>query len=98
MSSIKVNGESAECRASFNADEGHHPFDLYGISKKEAEDALLALAEETGMEVVLIRTPLVYGPEVKANFQSMMSWLKWGLPLSLGAIDNRHSLWFLFIT
>ncbi|BBM03810.1 SDR family oxidoreductase [Microbulbifer sp. GL-2] len=92
LSSIKVNGESTDGRAPFSADEECHPSDPYSISKKEAEDNLLALAQETGMEVVIIRPPLIYGPGVRANFQSMMSWLKKGIPLPLGSIDNQRSL------
>ncbi|WP_444904927.1 UDP-glucose 4-epimerase family protein [Microbulbifer sp. CnH-101-E] len=92
LSSIKVNGESTTGRGPFTAEEPSNPVDPYGISKKEAEDALLALAEETGLEVVIIRPPLVYGPGVKANFQSMMRWLQKGIPLPLGSINNRRSL------
>ncbi|WP_444939332.1 UDP-glucose 4-epimerase family protein [Microbulbifer sp. JMSA002] len=92
LSSIKVNGESTTGRGPFTAEEPSNPVDPYGISKKEAEDALLALAEETGLEVVVIRPPLVYGPGVKANFQSMMRWLQKGIPLPLGSINNRRSL------
>ncbi|WP_444957965.1 UDP-glucose 4-epimerase family protein [Microbulbifer sp. ZKSA002] len=92
LSSIKVNGESTDNRLPFIADEQCDPTDPYGISKKEAEDALLELAESTEMEVVIIRPPLVYGPGVKANFQAMMRWLTKGIPLPLGAIHNRRSL------
>ena len=67
--------------------------DPYGISKAEAEAALRALASETGMEVVVIRPPLVYGPGVKANFLRMATALARGVPLPLGAIEhNRRSL------
>ncbi|MCX2545075.1 SDR family oxidoreductase [Pseudomonas sp. COW5] len=92
ISSIKVNGESTERGKPFTADDPAHPTDPYGVSKFEAEDALKALARETGMEVVIIRPPLVYGPGVKANFLSMLNWLDRGIPLPLGAIDNRRSL------
>ncbi|WP_444931359.1 UDP-glucose 4-epimerase family protein [Microbulbifer sp. SSSA002] len=92
LSSIKVNGESTDNRAPFNADEQCEPLDPYGLSKKEAEEALLELAGSSGMEVVIIRPPLIYGPGVKANFQSMMRWLSRGVPLPLGAINNRRSL------
>jgi len=68
------------------------PTDPYGLSKYEAEQGLLALAKETDMEVVIIRPPLVYGPGVRANFASMMSWVKKGVPLPFGAIDNTRSL------
>lgn len=92
ISSIKVNGEGTPVGRPYRADDVPAPQDPYGISKQEAEQALLALAEETGMEVVVIRPVLVYGPGVKANFRSMMSWLCKGIPLPLGAIHNKRSL------
>jgi len=92
ISSIKVNGEGTPVGVPYLADGQPAPADPYGISKMEAEQGLRALAAETGMEVVIIRPPLVYGPGVKANFLSMMSWLHKGVPLPLGAIDNRRSL------
>lgn len=92
ISSIKVNGESTERDKPFTADDPANPTDPYGVSKFEAEEALKMLALETGMEVVIIRPPLVYGPGVKANFLSMLNWLDKGIPLPLGAIDNRRSL------
>lgn len=91
ISSIKVNGEGTE-GTPYVADEPPAPLDPYGISKMEAETGLRSLAEETGMEVVIIRPVLVYGPGVKANFRSMMKWLCMGVPLPLGAIHNRRSL------
>jgi nucleoside-diphosphate-sugar epimerase len=92
ISSIKVNGEQTPLDTPFAADDDPAPSDAYGISKHEAEQGLLALAEDTGMEVVIIRPPLVYGPGVKANFLSMMRWVHKGVPLPLGAIHNRRSL------
>jgi nucleoside-diphosphate-sugar epimerase len=92
ISSIKVNGESTNIGQPFRADDTPTPVDAYGISKREAEDALKRLAKETGMEVVIIRPPLVYGEGVKANFYSMMRWLDKGVPLPLGAIHNQRSL------
>lgn len=92
ISSIKVNGESTATGQAFTADSVPAPADPYGVSKYEAEEGLKQLGRETGMEVVIIRPPLVYGPGVKANFLSMMQWLNKGLPLPLGAIDNRRSL------
>ncbi|WP_445005922.1 UDP-glucose 4-epimerase family protein [Halomonas mongoliensis] len=92
ISSIKVNGEQTSADRPFQADDTPAPSDPYGISKHEAEQGLLALAEETGMEVVIIRSPLVYGPGVKANFASLMRWLQKGVPLPLGAIHNQRSL------
>ena len=93
LSSIKVNGESTEVGQAFSVDDVPAPKDSYGISKHEAEQLLRQVAAETGMEVVIIRSPLVYGPGVKANFQSMMRWLLSGVPLPLAAVtENRRSL------
>lgn len=92
ISSIKVNGESTAPGKPYCAESQPAPVDPYGISKLEAELALRALAAETGLEVVIIRPPLVYGPGVKANFLSMMRWLSKGIPLPLGAVHNRRSL------
>ena len=96
ISSIKVNGECTDLGHPFTADQIPVPSDPYGVSKYEAEMGLRALSEETGMEVVIIRSPLVYGPGVKANFLSMMNWLRRGIPLPLGSVTkNRRS--FVFI-
>ena len=92
VSSIKVNGEATQLGFPFTADDAPAPIDAYGVSKMEAEQGLLALSAQTGMEVVIIRPPLVYGPGVKANFAAMMHWLQRGIPLPLGAIHNRRSL------
>lgn len=83
---------SAENLVAFREDDAPDPQDAYAISKWEAEQGLMALARETGMEVVFIRPPLVYGPGVKANFLSMMRWLDKGVPLPFGAIHNKRSL------
>jgi UDP-glucose 4-epimerase len=90
--SIKVNGESTQPGAPFKADDAPAPLDAYGVSKMEAEQGLRELAGQTGIEVIIIRPPLVYGPGVKANFAAMMHWLKRGVPLPLGAIHNQRSL------
>ncbi|WP_373976010.1 SDR family oxidoreductase [Chitinibacter sp. SCUT-21] len=92
ISSIKVNGEGTKLGQPFRADDIAAPLDPYGISKSEAEQGLLQLANDTGLEVVIIRPPLVYGPGVKANFASMMKWLCKGVPLPLGAVQNKRSL------
>ncbi len=92
LSSIKVNGEQTSLGQPYSADAMPAPLDAYGVSKLEAEQALRALAVETGMEVVIIRPVLVYGPGVSANFHSMMRWLAKGVPLPLGAIHNLRSL------
>lgn len=92
LSSIKVNGEMSEKGRPFSADDIPHPQDSYGISKFEAETGLLKLAAETGLEVIIIRPPLIYGPGVQANFRSMMKWVYRGVPLPFGVTDNLRSL------
>ncbi|MBA3536188.1 MAG: SDR family oxidoreductase [Tatlockia sp.] len=91
ISSIKVNGESTFANKPFSADDLPNPQDPYAISKYEAEQGLQELAAKTGMEVVIIRPPLVYGPGVKGNFQRMLFWLQKGLPIPLGAVTNKRS-------
>jgi nucleoside-diphosphate-sugar epimerase len=91
LSSVKVNGEFTASGKPFTAHQAA-PQDAYGISKWEAELGLREISAQTGMEVVIIRPPLVYGPGVKANFLTMMRWLKRGIPLPLGAISNQRSL------
>lgn len=92
VSSIKVNGEETRPGHPYSADSVANPQDPYGQSKLEAEQALFAVAAETGLEVVVVRPPLVYGPGVKANFASLMGVLRRRLPLPFAAIDNRRSL------
>jgi nucleoside-diphosphate-sugar epimerase len=90
VSSVKVNGERTGERP-FTEDGAPRPEDAYGVSKWEAEQALSRIAAETGLEVVVLRPPLVYGPGVKGNFLRIMSLVARGMPLPLGAIDNRRS-------
>lgn len=92
MSSIKVNGEQTQPGFSFSADDVPAPVDPYGITKYEAEQGLWRLSEETGIEVVIIRPVLVYGPGVKANFFNMMKWIYRGIPLPFGSFHNNRSL------
>jgi nucleoside-diphosphate-sugar epimerase len=92
VSSIKVNGEATPLLRPFRADDPPHPMDPYGLSKWEAEQAVRQVGADSGLEVVVVRPPLVYGPGVRANFRSMMKWLHRGVPLPFGAIDNRRSL------
>ncbi len=92
ISSIKVNGEHTSSNIPFRAEDIPAPEDAYGVSKLEAEQGLFALARKTGMEVVIIRSPLVYGPGVKGNFASMVRWVRKGMPLPLGALHNKRSL------
>ncbi len=93
LSSIKVNGEASLPGKPFTADDIPNPEDAYAISKFEAEQALFEIADQSGMQVVIIRCPLVYGEGVKANFQTLMKLVRSGLPLPLGAVtENRRSL------
>nr|WP_321269493.1 NAD-dependent epimerase/dehydratase family protein [uncultured Tolumonas sp.] len=92
LSSIKVNGEITLPGVPFTEKLVGPPTDPYGLSKFEAEQALLALAAECKMEVVIVRPPLIYGPGVKANFARMIRWVRAGIPLPLAAVDNRRSL------
>lgn len=92
ISSIKVNGEITSSDSSFSPDDSFIPTDPYGLSKYEAEQQLLKLVKETGMEVVIIRPPLVYAIGVKGNFASLIKWMQRGVPLPFGAIHNQRSL------
>lgn len=92
ISSIKVNGEGTRPGRPFLYDDAPAPEDAYGQSKAEAEAGLLEVARETGLEVVIIRPPLVYGPGVKANFDALMKLASKNLPLPLGAIRNKRSM------
>lgn len=92
ISSIKVNGEQTPLGQPFTAEDIPAPEDSYGLSKLEAEQQLQKLAAETGLELVIIRPPLVYGPGVKGNFATMTKLVDRGLPLPLGSIHNRRSL------
>lgn len=93
ISSIKVNGEATVPGRPFTADDTPDPQDAYGVSKAEAESQLKQVAQDTGMEVTIIRPPLIYGPGVKGNFASLIGWIRRGLPLPLrGVTNNRRSL------
>jgi UDP-glucose 4-epimerase len=92
ISTVKVNGESSpECQP-FRADDVPAPQDPYAVSKMEAEQGLRQLTQQTGIQVVIIRPPLVYGPGVGANFAALLRVVRRGLPLPLGAIHNQRSL------
>ena len=93
ISTIKVNGEGRE--APYRETDVPAPEDAYAVSKWEAEQGLSRIAQETGLEVVILRPPLVYGPGVKANFQRLIQIVERGWPLPLGAIHNRRSLLYL---
>lgn len=91
VSSIKVNGE-ATAEEPFRASDVPMPCDPYGVSKLEAEQALREFGRKSGLEVVIVRPPLVYGPGVKANFLNLMRLVKLGLPLPFGSVRNCRSM------
>jgi nucleoside-diphosphate-sugar epimerase len=92
LSSIKVNGEQTALGAPFWFSDAPAPEDPYGVSKWEAEQALWAVSAQTGLEVVVVRPPLVYGPGVKGNLLRLLRWVARGVPLPLGAVHNQRSL------
>ncbi len=92
VSSIKVNGQETFQGRPFSSTSAPSPTGSYAISKWEAEQSLLKIGQEHGMEIVIIRPPLVYGPGVKGNFASMVKWVRSGIPMPLGSIDNKRSL------
>jgi nucleoside-diphosphate-sugar epimerase len=91
VSSIKVNGNRTVARP-FTYDDRPNPTDAYGVTKWEAEKVLAEVSSRTGLETVVVRPPLVYGPGVKANFKRLVRGVRVGVPLPLGAIRNRRSL------
>jgi len=91
VSSVKVNGEATSDRP-YSESDTPAPVDAYGQSKWEAEQRLARVAAETGMPVTILRPPLVYGPEVKANFLQLLRAIDRGIPLPLASIHNRRSL------
>jgi nucleoside-diphosphate-sugar epimerase len=95
MSSLRAMGEATLPGAPFRGTDPPCPRDPYGRGKLAIERALWAGALETGIEVVILRPPLVYGPGVKANFRALMRLVANGLPLPLAGIDNRRSLIFI---
>jgi nucleoside-diphosphate-sugar epimerase len=95
MSSVRAMGESTLPGAPLRGSDPPRPSDPYGRAKLAIELALLAAAQETGIEITILRPPLVYGPGVKANFPALMRLVASGLPLPLAGIDNRRSLIFI---
>jgi len=93
ISSIKVNGEGKA--SAYTEVDKETPEDSYGLSKWEAEQELHKISRSTGIEVVIIRPPLVYGPGVKANFLSLFKIVKHGIPLPFLCINNQRSFIYL---
>jgi len=94
MSSIKAMGEATPSGRGFGADDPPRPEDAYGRAKLASERALMRVADETGIELVILRPPLVYGPGVAGNFRALVRLAGSGLPLPFAALDNRRSLIF----
>lgn len=92
VSSIKVNGEATHDSNRFSEDDSPNPRDPYGVSKYEAEQVLHRVANETGLEVVIVRPPLVYGAGVTGNFAQMLNVLEKKFPLPLASVSNLRSL------
>ncbi len=92
MSTVKVNGEETLPGYSFKPDDLPVPHDPYAISKWEAEQGLFEIAKKTGLDIVIIRPPLVYGPDVQGNFETMIRWVRSGIPLPFGLINNSRSM------
>lgn len=95
ISSIKVNGEGTAINCKYTSSDQSAPEDPYGISKYEAEQGLIKLSKETGMELVIIRPPLVYGSGVKGNFLNLLKLSKLPIPLPFGLINNKRSMIYL---
>lgn len=91
VSTIKVNG-GRTIGAPFTEEDEPAPEDPYAISKWEAEQALKRIREVTGLQTVVVRPPLAYGPGVKGNFLRLMQWVDKGIPLPLSMVRNRRSL------
>ena len=92
ISTVKVHGEVSAAGKPFRETDAPAPGDAYSHSKYETEEALMKFSEEQGMQIVIIRPPLVYGPGVKANFAALMRAVQRGIPLPLGAVHNLRSL------
>lgn len=96
ISSVKVHGETCVADKPFTTRDRSRPTDPYSVSKEQAETLLLQLANETGMEVVVLRPPLVYGPGVGGNFLRLMQCVDQGWPLPLASVVNRRSLLYVY--
>ena len=92
LSTVKVNGESTPVGKAFHVHDEPRPVDVYGRSKLKAERGLIQVCESTGMEYVIVRPTLVYGPGVRANFAALIKWVSRGIPLPLAGIENRRSM------
>ncbi len=92
LSTVKVHGEATPPDRPFRESDAPNPMDDYAVSKWEAEQALRRLADTHGLEYCVLRPPLVYGPRVGANFLRLMRLVNKGLPIPLGAVNNKRSM------
>lgn len=92
LSSIKVNGESTQSDKPFHASHQPAPEDPYGVSKLEAEITLKDIGAETGLEIAVVRPPLVYGPNVGGNFLRLLKLSTMGVPLPFGSVRNARAM------
>jgi nucleoside-diphosphate-sugar epimerase len=92
LSSAKVNGDRTAAGQFFNPEDIPAPGDAYAVSKWEAEQQLWTLAQQSGPEIVVIRPPVVYGPEVKGNFAMLVRWVQKGIALPLACVKNKRSM------
>lgn len=92
VSSAKVNGECTAGGQAFGPDDDPAPQDIYAQSKWDAERALRAIAVDTGLELVIVRPPMVYGPQGRGNFAVLVAAVRWGIPLPFGAVRNQRSM------
>ena len=91
LSSIKVNGERTNVSSNFKNTDEPNPEDIYAISKWKAEQSLHAISKQTGLEIVIIRAPIVYGEGVKGNFLHLLNLIYQGFPLPFGSVNNHRS-------
>lgn len=94
LSTVKVNGEKTE-KHLFTEEHTPQPQDPYAISKFEAEQALHNISDATGLEIVILRSPLVYGPGVKANFLRLLNMVNKNIPLPLSMVNNKRSMIYI---
>jgi nucleoside-diphosphate-sugar epimerase len=92
LSSVKVNGERTAAGLPFSRADEPHPTDAYAVSKWIGETKLAEIAAISSMQTAVVRSPLVYGPGVRANFLRLLRWVDSGIPLPLGSVDNSRSL------
>ncbi|MEJ2653574.1 MAG: NAD-dependent epimerase/dehydratase family protein [Gammaproteobacteria bacterium] len=92
LSTIKVNGETTPLDVPFTAETPPRPQDVYGETKRQAEERLRAIGAEGGLETVILRSPIVYGPGVRANFLALLRLVERGLPVPLSRVRNRRSM------